>query len=174
MAAWTLGYLLLPAEALKGIFLSSRLPVVGASEESTLVRIVGVNLLLGFGVTAAANLFRVGRLPLGYVPPLFHWTAFGLFHGTGSFSVATAPRPPSLLRLVASRGCWEILAYTIVAAATVDLFLFRQRSWLDWSTRRERSLADVSLSWRECTAIAVAFVLLVAANWTEARSLMGA
>lgn len=173
LLAWTLAYHFLPAEALRDVFLTSRLPVVGASEGSTVVRILTVNLLIGCGLVAVANTIRVGRFPLGYLPVLFHWTAFGLLKGTGSFSVgriAVAPSPGQLLR---SRGTWEILAYTIVAAATVGLFLFRQRSWTDWSTRKERALADVEVSRTAWAAIAVALVLLTAANWTEARSLVG-
>lgn len=173
LAAWTVGYHLLPPEALRGVFLTSEIPVVGGSEGSTLSRILVVNLVFGVGLVVVANLFRVGRFPLGFVPVLFHWTAFGLFQGTGSFSVATAPRPPSIPELVASRGTWEILAYTIVGAATIGLFVYRQRSWLDWTTRKERALTDVSLSAAEWAATGVALALLVAANWTEARSLTG-
>lgn len=172
MVAWSVGYLVLPAASLKGVFLSSRAPVVGGSAGGTLVRILLVNLVLGVGLTASANLFRVGRFPLGYVPALFHWVAFGLFNGTGSFSVSSAPRPPSLWGLLSSRGCWEIFAYSVVAAATVSLFVYRQRSWLNWRTRKERSLSDVTVSRTEWIAIGLSLLLLVAANWTEARSLM--
>lgn len=173
LVAWTLAYHLLPAEALKGVFLSSRLPVVGGSEGDTLVRILVVNVFLGLGLVAVANTIRVGRFPLGYLPVLFHWTAFGLLHGTGSFGAARAPVPPSAWTLVRSRGSWEILAYTIAAAATVELFLFRQRSWTDWSTRRERSLAQLDVSRGSRAALVAALLLLVAANWTEAVSLVG-
>jgi len=173
LVAWILAYHLLPPEALKGVFLSSRLPVVGGSEGGTLLRIFVVNVLLGFGLVAVANTIRVGRFPLGYVPVLFHWTAFGLLHGTGSFGVARSPMAPSAWTLVDSRGSWEILAYTIAAAATVGLFVFRQQSWTDWSTRRERSLDELEVSRAEQLALLAALLLVVAANWTEAVSLIG-
>lgn len=173
LLAWGVGFHLLAPEALRGVFLSSRIPVVGGSQADTLLRIVVVNLVLGVGLVAAANTFRVGRFPLGYLPALFHWTGYGLFNGTGSFSAGTTPPlPPSLSGLLTNRGSWEILAYTIVAAATVNLFLFRQRSWLDWSTRKERPMGDISVSRWEWAAVVLALLMLVAANWTEARSLM--
>lgn len=172
LLSWTLSYHLLPAEALKGVFLSSRLPVVEGSEGSTLSRILVVNLLLGFGLTAGANVFRIGRFPLGYLPALFHWTAYGVLNGTGSFTVSTAPVAPSLSGLLRNRGSWEILAYTIVAAATVGLFMYRQRTLLTLTARKERSLSETTVSLSEWAAIVVAFLLLVAANWTEARSLV--
>lgn len=172
LIAWTVAFNLLPEGALEGVFLSSRLPVAGGSEGGTLLRILTVNLLLGCGLVAAANLIRVGRFPLGYLPALAHWGLFGLILGSGSFAVERPARPPSLIALLASRGCWEILAYSIVAAATVGLFLYRQRSWLDWRTRRERTLGEVSLSSLEWGSLVLAAVLLAAANWTEARSLL--
>lgn len=173
MLAWSLGYHLLPPEALKGAFLASKVPVVGGSEGETLFRIVVANLFLGFGLTAAANVFRIGRFPLGYLPPLFHWSAYGLVNGTGSFVVDTPPLAPSPWGLIRNRGSWEILAYTVVAAATIGLFMYRQHTLLTLTARKERSLSEVSLSRSEWMAVAAAFALLVAANWTEARSLMG-
>lgn len=173
LLAWSLGYYLLPAEALKGVFLASKVPVVGGSEGDTLLRIVVANLLLGFGLTAAANFFRVSRFPLGYLPSLFHWSAYGLMNGTGSFVVDTSPLSPSLSGLIRNRGSWEILSYTIVAAATIGLFMYRQHTLLTLTARKERSFSEVSLSRSEWMAVAAAFALLVAANWTEALSLMG-
>lgn len=172
MTAWSLGFHVLPPEILKGVFLTSKVPVVGGSEGNTFLRIVLINVLLGFVLVAACNLFRIGRFPLGYLPALFHWVGFGLFNGTGSFEVPTPPRPPSLTGLVTSRGCWEIMAYTIVAAATVGLFVYRQDSLFQWTARKERAVTEVSVSPVEWTAIGLALALLVAANWTEAVSVV--
>lgn len=144
--------------------------MTGGSAGGTLGRILAVNLLLGFSLVAASDLFRVGRFPLGYFAVLAHWTLFGLVTGSGSLAAATASaQPPSLVGLLTSRGCWETLAYTIVAAATTGLSLYRQ---LAWRTRKVRDVEQIGLTREDWLAVGAACLLLAAANATEALSLM--
>lgn len=124
-------------------------------------------MLVAGGLIVGANLFRVGRLPLGYVPVLAHWSLFGLLLGTGSFEAAGAPVRPSPWALLGTVGFVEISAYTFLAAATTGLFLFRQRSWTDWTTTRERPLRSLRLSACELVTVGVAVVMVLAGAYRE-------
>src|SRR5690606_27961208 len=72
-AAWTIAYFLVPEGALRGVFLSSRLPLGESSWTAVAGRIVLYNVGVAAGLVAVANLFRVGRFPLGYAAVLAHW-----------------------------------------------------------------------------------------------------
>lgn len=174
LLAWTLGYLFLPEGFLRGKTLAGSLPIGEAGGVlRTLAEIFLFNLLVGGGAAAAANLFRVGNLPLGYVYAWGNWVLFGLFLGTDSFTLARGARQvPSLLNLLRSSGLYEIGAYTLIAAATVNLFLYRQKSWLNWHTEKERDWGDVRLTRREIAGLLSAVALLLGANLVEAFSIV--
>lgn len=174
MAAWTLAFLFLPEGLLRGKTLAGRLPIGETGGLlRTLAEIFFYNLLIAGGLTAVANLFRVGDLPLGYVYAWGSWVLYGLFLGTDSFSLPRGGKlSPSLLRLAQSSGFYEIAAYTIIAAATVNLFLFRQTSWLNWHTQKVRDWRDVRLNRREVGLAVAALFLLFLANLNEAFSII--
>lgn len=173
-AAWTIAYFLVPEGALRGVFLSSRLPLGESSWTAVAGRIVLYNVGVAAGLVAVANLFRVGRFPLGYAAVLAHWALYGLFLGSDSFAY---PRGGKLVPQVAGFftriGVWEITAYTLLAAATTGLFLYRQASWTDWSTARVRSASEWRLSAGEWLAVAVSLLLIVAAGLREGVAIWG-
>lgn len=173
LIAWTIGYLLLPQGALGGATLATLLPIGETGGAGRiLLEIFLFNLLVAGGASAAANLFRVGQLPLGYIYAWGNWALFGLFLGTDSFEVVGRGKlAPSLIQLLGSKGFYEISAYTLIASATIGLFMFRQRSWLNWSTVRERSWRELHLGRDEILALILAGILLFAANLWEALDL---
>lgn len=173
MLAWTIGYLVFPDGFLRGATLASRLPLEqGESLSSMFVNIFMFNLLVAGGASAVINIFRVGNLPLSYVYVWGNWMLFGLFLGTNSFDIPRAVRlAPSLVSLLRSSGFYEIGAYTIIAVSTINLFQFRQKSWLNWETTRVHTWKEISLDRWELVAILCAVLVLVAANVWEAESI---
>jgi hypothetical protein len=173
LIAWTLGYVFLPQGTLSGATLATRLPIGETGGAGRIfLEIFLFNLLAAGGASAAANLFRVGQLPLGYIYAWGNWALFGLFLGTDSFEVVGRGKlAPSLIQLLGSKGFYEISAYTLIASATISLFIFRQRSWLDWSTVKERSWRELRLGRAEILALISAGILLFAANLWEALDL---
>jgi len=174
LAAWIVAFLLLPEGLLRGKTLAGSLPIGEAGGLwRTLAEIFLYNLLIAGGLTAVANLFRVGHLSLGYVYAWGSWILLGLFLGTDSFSLPRGAKlSPSLLHLLQSSGFYEIAAYTIIAAATVNLFLFRQKSWLNWHTEKVRDWRDVRLNRREVGMVLAAVLLLFLANLNETFSIV--
>lgn len=176
LIAWTVGYILLPQGALSGVTLATRLPIGDSGGVvRILLEILLFNVVVAGGASTAANLFRVGQLPLGYVYAWGNWGLFGLFLGTDSFELAGRGKlAPSVIQLLGSKGFYEISAYTLIASATIGLFIFRQRSWVDWSTVRERSWRDLRLGRGEILALIMAGLLLFAANLWEALDVAAA
>lgn len=174
LAAWEVGHALLPRGLLRGALPTAGIGLGGSQVLGVSTRILAYNVLVAGGLIAAANLFRVGWFPLGYLPVLVHWIGFGLFLGTDSFAVLRdRPTAPSLARLVGSVGFLELSAYTLLAASTVGIWLFRQESWLRWRTERVRDLGDAIPGRRELLGIAGALALLVVSAVWEARGLPG-
>lgn len=173
MAAWTVGFYLLPEGALQGIFPGGELISSDGDLGQTILTILLYNVLIAGGLVLTANLFRVGWLPLGYVPALAHWMLFGLFLGTNSFDMAKeATLVPSLTHLVGRIGFVEISAYTFIAAASINLFLYRQRSWLDTTTEKVRAWHQLRLSRCEMIAIGVGVILIVLGAYRESLSIL--
>lgn len=173
-AGWLAGYYLIPEGYFRGIFLSSRLPLEGGGAGMAASRIVLYNGLFASGLIVLANLFRVKNFHLGYLPVLFHWTLYGLFLGTDSFAYSQGGRiAPSLTGLVGRIGFYEITAYTLIASATAALCMFRQTSWTDWSTVRERSWRDLKLGRGEWIALAIAVLLILYGGVREGAAIIG-
>jgi hypothetical protein len=174
LLAWEIGFAVLPEHALRGVFPGAGLSTGNGAAQAAL-RILLYNVLAGGGLIVLANLFRVRSLPLGYVPAAYHWTLYGLLLGTNSFAVDRGARlAPSLPGLVAGSGFLEISAYTLVAAATAGIYLWRQEKLLTLTADRVRGLRDVRLRRGEWALLAVALGLLVVANVREARGLPAA
>lgn len=137
-------------------------------------RILIYNVCVAAGIIVVANLFRVRRTPLGYVPVLLHWVLFGLFRGTNSFAVLRARSTGVSVRaLIESPGFLELTAYTLVAASTAGIWVFWQDSWLTLAAKRLRSWRDVGVGAREVVGLVVAFLLLVSGAWWEAMRIAG-
>lgn len=173
LAAWSTGYVLFPEAFFRGLlpapeFIPSHAPVA-----STMLSILLYNVILAAGLIVAANLFRVGWFPLGYLPVLAHWTLFGLLLGSNSFQISKGAKvAPSLTRLLTTTGFIEISAYTFIAAASVTLVVFRQESWLSLRTTRVRPWRQVRLPRCEMLTILVAVVLILLGAYRESLSIL--
>lgn len=173
LAAWTVGHRLLPPGALRGALPSAGIPGTG-SFLAVAGRILFFNAAVAGGIVLAANLFRVGRFPLGYFAVLLNWLLYGLFLGTNSFGVVRdRPTAPSLVRLVRSTGFTELTGFTLLAAATAGIFLFRQRTIFQLRAERVRGWRGIRLSATEWWGVALALLLLAGSAAREAASILG-
>lgn len=172
LSAWWIGHAFLPERALQGLFPAGRVLPEDGSWGHVFVFILFYNAVIAGGLIIGANLLRVGWFPLGYLPLLAHWLLFGLFLGTNSFGVSKeAKLSPSLLHLTGTTGFIEISAYTFLAAASSGLFLYRQQSWMNWKTSKERSWRELRLSGCEVLTLGVAVALIIVGAYREASSL---
>ncbi|HSM58298.1 MAG TPA: hypothetical protein VK879_19245 [Candidatus Sulfomarinibacteraceae bacterium] len=175
LVAWDVAFLFLPEGLLRGKMLGwNLLPVETSGLLLTYAQILLFNLFLTGGLVLIANLFRVGDLPRGYLYAWGAWALYGLLLGTDSLIMEQgAKQAPSLMGLVRSSGFYEISAYTIMAAATVNLFLFRQPSWLNWRVRKVRERQELALNRREMVGIVVAVFSLLLVNLYAALVMAG-
>lgn len=172
-AAWFAGYFLVPEGFLREIFFATRLPLEGGGAAAVGGRIILFNGVVASGLIVVANLFRITEFPLGYLPVLFHWSLFGVFLGSDSFAYSQGGRLfPTVAGIIGRIGFQEITAYTLIAAATTALCLFRQKSWTDWSTVRERSWRELRLARGEWLALALAVALIAYAGLREGAAIV--
>jgi hypothetical protein len=174
LAAWAVGSWGLPGGALRGVLPAPELIPNGGTFCEVFSRILTYNLLVAAGLIAAANLFRVGRVPLGYVPVLLHWIGYGLFLGTNSFGM---PRERStsvsVWALVTSPGFTELTAYTFVAVSTAGCVIYGQDSWLTLRATRYRDWTDIRIQPLEALLLVAAVLLLANSAWREAMQIVG-
>ncbi|MFO7246568.1 MAG: hypothetical protein FWJ62_07680 [Thermaerobacter sp.] len=117
-SAWWLGFSLLPEGVLRGSSAASLLPLERLGAVPRALAVLAWNAAVAALLVAGANLVRVGRLPLGVLPPLYYWTLYGLLLGTNSFATPLPERvAPSLAVLLGRAGVLELHAYLLVAAA---------------------------------------------------------
>ncbi|MBX5477399.1 MAG: hypothetical protein IRZ18_09805 [Clostridia bacterium] len=170
--AWWAGYAWFPEGALRARTISSALPLERFGPAGRVVAVLGSNVLAAALFVAGANLLRVRRLPLGFLPPLVYWGLYGLLLGTNSFATPLPERPaPSLAAVLARVGFMELTAYVLVAAATAGWARWRQDSWLGGPVR---GLDPRPLRAPEYTMLALAGVLLVCAALREVSQWCGA
>lgn len=173
MAAWATGYHLLPEQLFRGILPGGNFVPVGGDLLEIMTSILLYNVLIGGGFIALANLFRIRWFPLGYLPVWFHWSMYGFFLGTNSFDVDKGGKiAPSVVHLFGSAGFIEIGAFTIIAAATINLYIYRQETLFQWHSERVRPWKRVQLIGCEYVAITVALVLIVLAAGKESLSIL--
>jgi hypothetical protein len=118
-AVWTVAYHLLPEGALRGRLPGARIPLDPDDGLLFALRIFAVNLGLSGGIVAFASLFRVGRLPPGYLVPWLLFAVYGALLGTNSFAYLDPAGPPAPTAdvLWTRSGTRELTAYLLVAAA---------------------------------------------------------
>lgn len=164
-AAWWVGYAWLPETALRGRTGAALLPLERLPAGPRMLAVLGWNGLVAASFVAGANLIRVRRLPLGFVPPLAYWTLYGLLLGTGSFAGGPDGRlAPSLALVLGRAGFLELTAYLLVAAATAGWARWQQDGWLAGPLR---PLAPPPLRATERALLVLAGALLVAAALRE-------
>jgi hypothetical protein len=172
--AWITSYYLLPERALSGVVGSPGMVAASPDAWATFAQLIVVNLVIGMGGIIFGNHFRIGSVPVGYVPPLFWAGLYGVFLGTNSFDVSAGGKIAPTLAVVWTRsGVFEITAYLILAAATVGLVVWQKSSVLARTSEKVRRVRDVPLNRWEIVLAMFAFVLLGVANWQEAADIVG-
>ena len=167
--AWLLSYYFLREGILRRRFLSANLPLETSQVFSTFLRIFATNLVVGVGLILVASLFLVGNMPMSYFVVGIHAVFYGMFLGTNSFTIPAASRlPPSLSNALNRSGAFEITAYIAVAAATKNLALWRQQSWINWHADRIAGPNNWDLTALEKLLLMGAILLLAGANYREA------
>jgi hypothetical protein len=173
----TIAYLWLPEGLLRGGSLST--VATGDEAASSLLAewagIIGWNLLMLLLFYVATNLIRLTNgVPLGYVIAIQMQGYFGVITGTNSFTMGfeTDKIAPSV-EWLAHPGFYEIIAYTLAAAATYEISRW-QNVRIDGKTRAVR-FHGLHGGWRSQTlwlglTLAVG-VLLTAGAW-EAQNIV--
>jgi len=173
IVTWFAAYYFLPYEVLKGVFPSSYLPL-GNGFLSAFFAIFLFNLVIGCGITVAANLISAKSIPLGYLYPLVQVSLFGIFLGTNSFVISHGGRLFPGLTLVTGAGFYELTAYILVAVATAKLTLWNQTALLGGSLERIRKMQEIKLARAELFVLVFGVLLLLVAAVIEAGGIMGA
>lgn len=159
-SAWWFGYTFLPEGILRNSSGAALLPLERLSGVPRALAVLAWNGAAATFFVAGANRLRVGRLPLGIIPPLVYWTMYGLLLGTNSLAVAGLGRQaPSLAVLLSRSGILELNAYLLVAAATAGWARWEQRSWWRGPTRRLEPQPVGPVGW---IMVAAAALLLIA------------
>jgi len=173
LAGWAVGFYFLPEQALRGILPGGNFISVDGEVIDTLVSIIVYNIAIGGGLIAAANLFRIGWFPLGYLPVVFHWTMFGVFLGTNSFDIDQGAKiAPSLLHLVQSPGFLEISGFTLIAVGTINLYLYKQDSLFRMKASKVREWKQVRLKVSEVFLLFTAVGLIFLGAYMESLSIL--
>jgi hypothetical protein len=173
----TIAYLWLPEGLLRGGSLST--VVAGDEAASSLLaewaRIVGWNLPMLLLFYVATNLIRLTNgVPLGYVIAIQMQAYFGVITGTNSFTMASGrDKIAPSLEWLAHPGFYEIMAYTLAAAATYEISRW-QNVKIDGKTKAVR-FHGLHGGWRSQTLwlglVVAVGVLLTAGAW-EAQSIV--
>jgi hypothetical protein len=124
VAAWALGYLLLPEGFLAGRSGAAVLAggdLAGGSVVLEAGRLLAINLVVVAGAIVAPNLIRQGGYPLGYGTLATLTAYFGVTIGTNSFAVSLGGKIAPSLEVFGSSGLYEIAAYALAAAATTSI-----------------------------------------------------
>ena len=162
LGGWAAGFYFLPEQVFRGILPGGNFISMDSDVIDTLVSIIVYNIVLGGGLIAAANLFRIGWFPLGYFPMLFHWTMFGVFLGTNSFDIDHGAKiAPSLLHLVQSPGFLEI-----------SLYLYKQDSLFSMKATKVREWKQVRLKVSEVILLFAAVGLIFLGAYKESLSII--
>lgn len=169
VAAWAVGYSLLPEGLLRGRSAASTLPTYAGSVRTEFLTIFAWNLGVAV-LVVAANTFRSVETPLGYLVVAVNWVLGGLIWGTGSLAVETGRFAPSLSVALGRSGVYELTAYVAVAVATRGVMIWHQRSGPRWREEFEhvRSPRDWTVTRREAAVLLAGLALLAVANYREA------
>lgn len=169
VAAWYVGYSLLPAGLLRGTNAASALPEYAGSVAAEFATLLAWNLGVCL-LVVAANAFRSVGTPLGYLVVAVNWVQGALVWGTGSLAVETPRFAPSLSVALGRSGVYELTAYVAVAVATRGVMVWHQQSGPRWREEfeRVRSPRDWTISRRETAVLLAGLALLAAANYREA------
>jgi hypothetical protein len=169
VAAWYVGYYLLPEGILRGAAgVGARTPYLG-DVRAEFLSILGFNLLFTL-VLVGANTFRSVETPLGHLVLLVTFVQGGLVWGSNSLVIQAGRLEPSLAVALGRSGLYELTAFVAIAVATRGVMLWYQESGPRWREEfeRVRSVRDWHISPGEAVVLLSCLVLLAGANYVEA------
>jgi hypothetical protein len=169
VAAWYVGYYLLPEGILRGAAgVGARTPYLG-DVRAEFLSILGFNLLFTL-VLVGANTFRSVETPLGHLVLLVTFVQGGLVWGSNSLVIQAGRLEPSLAVALGRSGLYELTAFVAIAVATRGVMLWYQESGPRWREEfeRVRSVRDWHISPGEAVVLLAGLVLLAGANYVEA------
>lgn len=170
---WTVGYSLLPEQFFQGIFPGGAFVSTSGGTVDTLVSIIIYNLIIAGGLIVVANLFRIRWFPLGYLVICIHWSGYGLFLGTNSFDIDQGAKvAPSLVHLLSSAGFFEISGFTFIAAATINLYMFKQETFLQMTAEKTRQWDLNRLKRNEIVSLALGIGLIFLGAYKESLNIL--
>lgn len=176
-----ISYVLLPEGVLRGKHpLTSKLRF-SAYRWTLMLQIFGYNLILTSLIMAAnviaqqSGLSKARFVPVGYLVFWVNTALFGIYVGTWSFGITTAPPPLErrllgLLDIAHRAGLLEFSAYLLAAATSFKFTLWHSDGRTIVESRRWR---DVSLTSAEKVLLALAFVLLLGGAFVESQRIIG-
>lgn len=169
VAAWYVGYYLLPPGLLRASNAARALPEYAGSVRAEFLTLFAWNLGVA-AIVVAANTFRSVGTPMGYLVVAVNWTRGALVWGTGSLAVDAGRFDPSLSTALGRSGVFELTAFVAVAVATRGVMVWHQRSGPRWHEEfeRVRSPRNWTLTRREAVVLLAGLALLAAANYREA------
>jgi hypothetical protein len=89
--------------------------------------------------------------------------------GSGSFTLSDAGKEiPSLIALIYKNGFYEISGYTFIAAASIKLFMYRQKAVFSLKAEKVKQWSDVRLSGLEIAVFIAGVALILFGNYFEA------
>lgn len=110
---------------------------------------------------------------MGYLLVYIHWTGFGLFLGTNSFDIDQGTKiAPSLVHLLNSAGLFEITGFTFIAAATINLYMFKQKTFLQVSAEKVNRWDLKRLKRKEIVSLALGIGLIFLGAYKESLSIL--
>lgn len=169
LLAWVFSFKALPEAVVRGSSGAFYVPVKAEDQMATFLRVFLWNLCVGCIPVAIGNSVRVKGVPLGYVLAFYHWGIYGILLGTNSFVIPGLGRfVPSLVTLFHGSGIYEISSYTLISAATFNLYGLCSESTGDWAKVRKPKKSFLKLSKTELALVGLAVLVLAVSNYYEA------
>jgi hypothetical protein len=168
--AWVASYQVLPQGVLRGKLPGTWLFGEDVDVVSTFLKILLFNFLIGGIVFSLCNLFRVGKVPLGYVAVWLQIFVFGVLKGTNSFIYPYETMLASFIGFLRT-GLWEFTAYILMTCSTVNFAIYRQESWISSKVTKIGQWNDVKLSKVEKSTYSVGAIILLLSAFLEALAI---
>ncbi|MFO8043705.1 MAG: hypothetical protein R6U25_10920 [Alkalispirochaeta sp.] len=172
-AAWTVSYWMLPEGLITGFGPLNMLAGDTAADTllSEFLTIFGVNLLGLLLVVVANYVLRVRNIGFGYLIPLAWMIIYGVTLGTNSFSIPLDEPMAPTLTVFSRSGLYEMMAATLLAAATNSISVNRSETFRS-SSERVPKAERRPLTTGEWVAVGGSVLMLAAAALREAYMIM--
>ncbi len=171
---WTLSYFFLPEGVLRGknlAFVLAGDDLAGGSVWLEGVRIFAINLSVMVLLVIGPNLLRDEKgYPLGYMSATVVSLIYAVVLGTDSFTLSQGGKIAPTWEIFTRSGIYEITAYILAATATYGLSRYQLQG--QWPKQTVTALQGGKPSRETAIGVALAVLILLAANAFEAYRVM--